>query len=68
VDSLKKEAGMSPENLITLYTALGLWAEGSGEKKKAVEYYKEALESLLDTWHEFEFARERIKRLRRELG
>lgn len=68
VDSLIKEAGMSPENLITLYMALGLWAEGSGEKKKAVEYYKEALESLLDTWHEFEFARERIKRLRRELG
>ena len=59
---------MRPENLITLYTALGLWAEGSGEKERAVEYYKEALESLLDTWHEFEFARERIKRLKGQLG
>jgi S1-C subfamily serine protease len=64
VESLKKEAGKRPENLITLYTALGLWAEGSGEKERAVEHYKEALESLMDTWHEFDFARERIKRLR----
>jgi len=63
-DSLKKEAAMRPENLITLYTALGFWAEGSGEKQKAVDYYKEALESLLDTWYEFEFCWERIKRLR----
>ncbi len=68
VESLEKEAGIRPENLITLYTALGLWAEGSGEKERAVEYYKEALESLLDTWHEFEFARERIKRLKGQLG
>jgi len=67
-ESLKKEAGMRPENLITLYTALGLWAEGSGEKERAVEHYKEALESLLDTWHEFEFARERIKRLKQYSG
>jgi tetratricopeptide (TPR) repeat protein len=68
VESLKKEAAMSPENLITLYTALGLWAEGSREKERAVEYYKEALESLMDTWREFEFARERIKRLRQQSG
>lgn len=68
VESLEKEAGMSPENLITLYTALGLWAEGAGERERAVEYYEEALESLLDTWYEFEFARERIKRLKGQLG
>jgi tetratricopeptide (TPR) repeat protein len=68
VESLEKEAGMRPENLVTLYTALGLWAEGSGEKERAVAYYKEALESLMDTWHEFEFARERIKRLKGQLG
>ncbi|MCJ7593705.1 MAG: hypothetical protein MUO52_02900, partial [Desulfobacterales bacterium] len=67
-ESLKKEAGMSPENLITLYTALGFWAEGSGEKERAVDYYKEALESLLDTWDEFEFAWERIKHLRQQSG
>jgi S1-C subfamily serine protease/signal transduction histidine kinase len=68
VESLKKEAGKHPENLLTLYTALGLWAEGSDEREMAVEYYEEALESLLDTWHEFAFARERIKRLRQGTG
>jgi S1-C subfamily serine protease len=67
-ESLKKEAGMHPENLITFYTALGFWAEGSGDKERAVEHYKEALESLMDTWHEFEFARERIKRQRGHAG
>jgi hypothetical protein len=65
---LKKGAGVSPENLITLYTALGFWAEGAGKKEGAVDHYKVALESLLDTWHEFEFARERIKRLRQQKG
>jgi hypothetical protein len=68
VESLKKEAGKYPENLLTLYTALGLWAEGSDDKEMAAEYYEEALESLLDTWHEFAFARERIKRLRQDSG
>ncbi len=65
VDSLKREAGESPEKLITAYTALGFWAEGSGEKERAIEQYKVALESFLDTWLEFDFARERIKKLRR---
>ena len=64
-ESLKKEAGKSPENLLTLHTVLGFWAEGSGDKEKAIEHYKEALESFLDTWVEFNFARERIKNLRR---
>lgn len=63
-DSLKKEAGESPEKLITAHTALGFWAEGSGEKERAIEHYKVALESFLDTWLEFDFARERIKKLR----
>jgi tetratricopeptide (TPR) repeat protein len=67
-ESLKKEAGKSPENLLTLHTALGFWAEGSGDKEKAIERYKEALESFLDTWVEFDFARERIKSLRRPSG
>jgi tetratricopeptide (TPR) repeat protein len=65
VDSLKKEAGESPEKLITAHTALGFWAEGSGEKERAIEHYKVALESFMDTWLEFDFARERIKSLRR---
>jgi tetratricopeptide (TPR) repeat protein len=65
VDSLKKAAGESPEKLVTAYTALGFWAEGSGEKERAIEHYKVALESLMDDWLEFDFARERIKSLRR---
>ena len=65
-DSLKQTAGMSSENLITLHVALGLWGEGSGEREGAMEDYKEALESLLDTWIEFEFAKERIRSLRRD--
>jgi hypothetical protein len=68
VESLKKDAGKHPENLLILYTALGLWAEGFDDKEMAVEHYVEALESLLDTWHEFVFARERIKRLREDTG
>ncbi len=63
--SLKRAAGESPEKLLTAFHALGFWAEGSGKKEKAIEYYKLALESLLDTWLEFDFARERIKTLRR---
>jgi len=63
-DSLKKEAGKSPENIVTLHAALGFWAEGSGDKERAIEHYKEALQSLMDTWIEFDFAKERIKRLR----
>jgi S1-C subfamily serine protease len=65
VESLKKEAGESPEKLLTAHTALGLWAEGSGDKERAIEHYKVALESFMDTWLEFEFAKERIKSLRR---
>jgi tetratricopeptide (TPR) repeat protein len=68
VESLKKEAGESPEKLLTAHTALGLWAEGSGDKERAIEHYKVALESFMDTWLEFEFAKERIKSLRRPSG
>lgn len=60
--SLETEAGESPEKLITAYTALGFWLEGSGEKKKAMGYYKEALESFLDTWLEYDFVKERLSR------
>ena len=63
-DSLKKEAGKSPENIVSLNVALGFWAEGSGDKERAIGHYKEALQSLMDTWIEFDFARERIKSLR----
>ena len=68
IGDMKEEAGKSPENLITLHTALGFWAEGSGDNKMAIEHYKKALESFLDTWIKFEFARERIKSLRQPSG
>ena len=68
VDSLKKAAGESPEKLLTGHTALGFWAEGSGAKERAIEHYKVALESLMDTWLEFDFARERIESLRGSSG
>ncbi len=67
-DSLTKQAGKSPEYLLTAYTALGFWAEGSGNTDKAIKHYKEALESFLDTWLEYGFAKERIKRLKNPTG
>ncbi len=63
-DFLKKQAVESPENLITASTALGFWSEGSGDKEKATRHYKEALGTFLDTWFEYDFARERINRLK----
>ena len=62
--SLLQQAGESPENLITAHTALGLWSEGSADKKKAIKHYREALGSFLDTWLEYDFSRERLKRLK----
>jgi serine/threonine protein kinase/DNA-directed RNA polymerase subunit F len=62
--SLLAQAGESPENLITAHTALGLWAEGSGDKQKAIKHYREALGSFLDTWLEYDFSKERLRRLR----
>jgi hypothetical protein len=63
--SLSEKAGETPENLVTWHTALGFWAEGSGDKKKAIKHYKEALGSYMDTRIEYDFAKERIRRLRR---
>jgi tetratricopeptide (TPR) repeat protein len=66
--SLLQEAGGSPENLITAHTALGLWSEGRGDKKKAIKHYREALGSFLDTWLEYDFSKERLKRLKQPSG
>ncbi len=63
-DFLKKQAVESPENLITASTALGFWSEGSGDKEKAIRHYKEALGTFLDTWFEYDFAKERLSRLK----
>ena len=43
---------------------MGIQMEHNGEKEKAVQHYSEALESYLDDWLEFEFARARIVLLR----
>jgi len=66
--SLLEQAGGSPENLITAHTALGLWSEGSGDKNKAIKHYREALGSFLDTWLEYDFSKERLKRLKQPAG
>jgi S1-C subfamily serine protease len=66
--SLLQQAGGSPENLITAHTALGLWFEGSGDKQKAIKHYREALGSFLDTWLEYDFSKERLKRLKQPSG
>ncbi len=68
LESLAAEAGERPENLLTLNVALGFRAEASGSNQAAIEYYKKALESLLDDWLEFVFAKERIRRLTAAAG
>ncbi len=62
---LKKLAGTKPEKLITMHTALGLWAEGDKNYKQATHHYREALSSYLDSWNEYDFALGRIKQLRK---
>ena len=61
---LKQKAGESPEKLVTAYTFMGFWDEGSGRPEDALKRYKEALESFLDDWLEYDFARERIKKIK----
>ena len=66
--SLKKKAGESPEKLLTAYTFMGFWDEGSGRSEAALKRYKEALESFLDDWLEYDFARERIKKIKKTIA
>jgi len=63
--TLKKKAGTAPEKLVTAYMFMGFWEEGSGRPEIATKHYKEALESFLDDWLEYDFARERIKKLKK---
>ncbi|MGD8290489.1 MAG: trypsin-like peptidase domain-containing protein [Desulfobacterales bacterium] len=62
--SLAEKAGESPEFVLTGHTALALWAEGTGDKDKAIDQYREALGSYMDDMIEYVFAVERIKKLR----
>jgi hypothetical protein len=63
--SLRQQAGDTPENILMAFTAAGFWAEGSRDKKSAMRFYREALGSFLDNWIEYDFVRERVKRLKR---
>jgi S1-C subfamily serine protease len=62
--ALLKAAAESPECLLTAHSALGFWAEGSGDRKNAVLHYREALGSYMDEMLEYEFAVRRIQSLR----
>ncbi|MGQ9645203.1 MAG: trypsin-like peptidase domain-containing protein [Thermodesulfobacteriota bacterium] len=62
--SLRKEAGQSPESSLTAFALAGFWAERSEDKKSALRFYREALETFLEDWLEYGFARERLKRLK----
>jgi tetratricopeptide (TPR) repeat protein len=64
--SLAEKAGESPEYVLTGRIALAFWAEGSGDKNKAINHYREALGSYMDNMIEYDFAVERIKRLRQK--
>ncbi|MCP3941146.1 MAG: trypsin-like serine protease [Desulfobacteraceae bacterium] len=66
-NNLGKLAGHNPEKLITLHTALGLWAEGVKDKKIAAHHYREALSTYLDGWNEYDLALSRIIRLRKPM-
>jgi S1-C subfamily serine protease len=59
-----EKSGDSPEYLLSAHTALGFWAEGSGDKEKAFKHYEESLGSYLDDKVEYEFAMMRIKNLK----
>ena len=65
-ESLAEKAGESPEYVLTGRVALAFWAEGNGDKNKAIDHYREALGSYMDDMIEYVFAVERIKRLRQK--
>lgn len=66
--SIRTQAGDNPEHMITAFTLIGFWAEGSKDNKSALRYYREAIATFLDDWPEYAFARERLRRLRQLEG
>lgn len=58
-------AGKKPEKLITLHTALGLWAEGQQNPEKASHHYREALGTYLENWNEYSLSLGRLTQLRK---
>lgn len=65
-DHVTAKAEENPLDLLTGHTALGLWAEGSGDTPGAIKHYREALGSYMDHRIEYDFAMARMKRLRQE--
>jgi hypothetical protein len=65
-ESLAQEADQSPQNLIIAHTAYGLWAESEKDYQRAKKHYREALGSYLDNWLEYDFAKERFRRIKME--
>jgi hypothetical protein len=63
-DALTKAAAENPFYILTAHMALGLWAEGEGNKDPAIAHYLEALSSYMDELPEYKFALERIRFLR----
>jgi hypothetical protein len=59
-ETMIKLAEKKPEKLITLHTAIGLWAEGDKDNEKASHHYREALSSYLDDWNEYQLSLARI--------
>jgi tetratricopeptide (TPR) repeat protein len=66
--SLRTQAGQTPENSLTAFAVIGFWAEGSEDKRSALRFYREALGTFLEDWLEYGFARERLKRLKQSAG
>jgi len=58
----------SPEQLTSAYTVMGFWAEGAQDTPTALRFYKQALGAFMDDWLEYDFLRERIRRLRQPAG
>jgi tetratricopeptide (TPR) repeat protein len=66
VEQLIRQSEDEPPEKVTLQLALGIQMEQKGEKERGIQHYSEALESYLDNWMEFEYARARIILLRGE--
>ena len=63
-EALIRQAEENPEQLVAAYALMGFWAEAQKEKPTAMQYYKLALGSFMDDWLEYDFANERLRRLR----
>ena len=61
---LEAEASEYPEKLLTCQAMLGLKAEGENNPVLAQQHYALAFESFLPNWLEYQFAKERLRRLR----